>query len=88
MNDPALVRVADRLVLDRPQAEPLCGIISGLLETAVVEDQELGLSIFEEKLPVIGTFKSTSEQLSNARPVEAGTINQRRGWGCHVTISA
>jgi len=42
------MRIADRLVLDRAQAEPLRRIVRRLLEPAVVEGERLGLLVFQE----------------------------------------
>ncbi len=40
--------IADRVVLDRTQAEALRRVIGRLLEAAVVETEPLGLAIFKK----------------------------------------
>ena len=52
------MRIADRLVLDGAQAEPLRGVVGRLFQPAVVEHQHLGLAVFEEQLAVVGAFKA------------------------------
>ena len=55
------MRVADRVILDRAQAEPLAGVIGRLLEPAIVEHQRFGLGIFEEQLAVVGAGKPAGD---------------------------
>ena len=70
------VGVADRLVLDRAQAESLVGIVGRLLEAAVVEHQHLGLRVFEEQFAIVGAFESTIDQLADADGIEAGAVEE------------
>ena len=70
--------IADRLVLDRAQAETLRGVVGRLLEAAVVERQHFGLPVFEEKLAVVGAFEAAGEVAAGGVTVEAGAIEQRK----------
>ena len=51
------VGVADRLVLDGAQTEPLGGVVSRLFQPAVVEHQHFGLPVFEEQFAVVGALE-------------------------------
>ena len=73
------MRIADRLVLDGAQAEALVGVVGRLLEPAVVEDQHLGLGVFEIKLAVVGAFEAAGEMAARVLAVEAGAVEERRG---------
>ena len=55
------MRIAHRLVLDGPEAEPLVGVVGRLLEPPIVEDQHLGLGVFEIELAVIGAFEAAGQ---------------------------
>ena len=73
--------IADRLVLDRAQAETLRGVVGSLLEPAVVEHQRLGLAIFQEQFAVVGAFQPVRDGLSHRAAVEPGAIDQGgNGW--------
>ena len=72
------MRVADSFVLDRPQAETLCGVIGRLLQPAVVEDQILRLSVFEIEFAVVGAVEPARQDAAHLRPVEASPIDQGR----------
>ena len=71
--------VADRLVLDRAQAEALGGVVGRLLEPAVVERQHLGLAVFEEQFAVVGAFEAAGEVPAGGVAVEAGAVEERKG---------
>ena len=71
--------VADRFVLDRAQPEALVGIVGRLLEPSVVEQQHLGLGVFEVKLAVVGAFEAADEVPARIVPVETGTVEKRHG---------
>ena len=73
------VRVADRFVLDRAQAEALRGVVGRLLQAAVVEHQRFGLAVFEEQFAVVGAFEPAADQLPHLAAVEAGAVDQRSG---------
>ena len=48
------MRVADRVVLHRAKSKTLRGVISGLLQPAIVEHQRFGLGVFQKQLAVVG----------------------------------
>ena len=73
------MRVADRVVLDRAQAEPLRGVVGRLLEPAIVEHQRFGLAVFEEQFAVIGAGKPARHFMTHGVAVEIGAVEQR---GC------
>ena len=73
------MRIADRLVLDRAQAEPLVGVVGRLLEPPIVEDEHLGLGVFEKKLAVVGAFEAAGEMSACGLAIEPGAIEERRG---------
>ena len=68
--------IADRLVLDRAQAETLRGVVGRLLEAAVVEHQHLGLLVFEEQFAVVGAFEAAREVAAGGVAVEAGAVEE------------
>ena len=68
--------VANGLILDGAQAEALGGVVSRLLEAAVVEGQRLGLLVFEEQFAVVGAFQAAADQLADLALVEAGAVDQ------------
>ena len=73
------MRIADRLVLDGAQTEPLRGVVGRLLQPAVVEHQHFGLAVFEEQLAVVGAFEPAANDLGEPWTVETGAIDQRNG---------
>src|SRR3984957_319688 len=72
--------IADRLVLDGAQPKTLGRVVGRLLQPAVVERQNFGLAIFEKQLAVVGPIEAARDDFGQARPVEAGTIDE--GDGC------
>ena len=54
------MRIADRFVLHRAQAETLRGVVGRLFQPAVVEHQRFGLAVFEEQFAVVGAFKAAA----------------------------
>ena len=70
------VRIADRLVLDRAQAEALRGVVGRLLEPAIVEGQRLGLPVFQEQFAVVGAVQPAADRLADLVAVEAGAVDQ------------
>ena len=79
LGDVGGMRIAHRLVLDGAQAEALVGVVGRLLEPAVVEDEHLGLGVFEVELAVIGAFEAAGKMSARGLAVEAGAIEERRG---------
>src|SRR5262249_32584788 len=75
------MRIADRIGLHRAQPESLGGVIGRLLHAAIVENQRLGLAIFEEKLAVVGAFEAAGEVAAEPGAVEAGAVDERGGGG-------
>ena len=73
------VGIANRLILDRAQAKTLRGVVGRLLQPAVVEQQHLGLAVFEEKLAIVGAFEPAGEMPAGIVPVETGAVEQRQG---------
>ena len=71
--------IADRLVLDRAQPEALLGVVGRLLEPPVVEQQHLGLGVFEVQLAVVGAFEAADELSAGVVAVEAGAVEKRHG---------
>jgi hypothetical protein len=80
------MRIADRLVLDGAQPEPLVGVVGGLLEPAVVEHQHLGLGVFEIKLAVVGALEAADEVTADVDAVEAGAVDERFGGRGHGRV--
>jgi hypothetical protein len=81
--------IADRLVLHRAQAEPLRGVVGRLLEPSVIEQEHLGLAVFEKKLAVIGAFEPVREMAARAAAIEAGAVEEGgggRGHGHHPLL--
>ena len=70
------MRIADRLVLDRAQAEALRGVVGRLLQASIVEHQHLRLAVFEIKLAVVGAFEAMRDDLGDPGAVEAGAVDQ------------
>jgi hypothetical protein len=70
--------IAHRLVLDGAQPEALVGVVGRLLEPAIVENQHLGLGIFEIKLTVVRAFQTSGEVSAHVPAVEAGALEKRR----------
>ena len=77
------MRIADRVVLYRPQAETLAGIVGRLLQPSVVEHQGFGLAVFQKQLAVVGTGKTPRDLLADGIPVKLGAI-EKRGRGRHA----
>lgn len=73
------MRITHRLVLDGPEAEPLVGVVGRLLEPPIVEDEHLGLGIFEIELAIIGAFEAAGQVSARCLAIEAGAIEERRG---------
>ena len=71
--------VANCLILDGPQPKTLRGVVGGLLEAAVVEQQHLRLPVFEEEFAVIGAVEAASDDFGDLGLVEAGAVEQGRG---------
>src|SRR3984957_19848387 len=76
------MRIADRVVLYRAQAKPLAGIVSGLLQPAIVEHQRFGLGVFQEQLAVISAGKAAPDFMAHGVAVEIGAV-EKRGCGGH-----
>ncbi len=80
------MRVADRLVLDGAEPEPLRRIVGRLLQAAVVEHQHLGLAIFEKQLAIVGAVEAARNDLGEPRPVQPGAVDQGGGGMAHGGI--
>jgi hypothetical protein len=61
----------------------LVGIVGRLLEPPIVEDEHLGLGIFEIEFAVIGAFKAAGQVSTRCLAIEADTIEERRGLCGH-----
>ncbi len=59
--------IADRLVLHRPQAKALRGVVGRLFQAPVIEAEGLGLAVFEEEFAVIGAFQPAGNDGTDAR---------------------
>ena len=68
--------VADRVVLDRAQAEALRGVVGRLLQPAIVEHQRFGLAVFQEQLAVVGARKPARDLVAHLVAVEVGAVEQ------------
>ena len=73
------MRIADRVVLHRAQAETLRGVIGRLLQPAVVEHQRFGLAVFQEQLAVVGAPKAPRDLMAHGIAVEIGAVEQGGG---------
>jgi hypothetical protein len=78
------VGIADRLVLYGAEPKALRGVVGRLLQPAVVEDQHLGLAIFQEQFAVVGAVEAAGDDLGEARAVEPGAVDQRCGGRGHT----
>ena len=79
------MRVADRVVLDRAQAEALRGVVGRLLEPAIVEHQRFGLAVFEEQFAVVGAGKLARHFTTHDVAIQIGAV-EKRGCGIHLPI--
>ena len=70
------MRIADRLVLDRAQAEALRGVVGRLLEPAIVETERFGLAIFQEQFAVVGAFQPMRDGFADHCAVEPGAVEK------------
>ncbi len=77
------VRIADRFVLDRAQAETLRRVIGRLLESAIVEHERFGLLVFQEQFAVVGAVEPARQRLADRVAVEPGAVDQRGEGGVH-----
>jgi hypothetical protein len=68
------MRIADRVVLHRAQAEALRGVISCLFQAAIVEHQRLGLAIFQEQLAVVGARKPPRDLMAHGITIKVGAV--------------
>jgi hypothetical protein len=71
--------VAHGLVLDGAQPEALVGVVCCLLEPPIVENEHLGLGVFEIKLTVVRALQTAGELSARAVVVEAGAIEKGGG---------
>ncbi len=69
--------IADRIGFHRSEPKTLGGVVGSLLQAPVVEDQRLGLAIFEEKLAVVGAFEAAGEVALEPDSVEPGAVDER-----------
>jgi hypothetical protein len=69
--------VADGVGFHRSEPEALGGVVGRLLQAPVVEDECLGLAVFEEKLAVVGALETTVEVALEAHSVEPGAVDER-----------
>ena len=75
--------VADRLVLDGAQPEPLVRVVGRLLQPSVVEQEHLGLGIFEIELAVVGAFEAAGQlPRASLRSSPARSRSDRVDWSC------
>ena len=80
------VRVTDRFGLHGTQAKTLRGVISRLLEPAIIEGERFGLAIFQEQLAIVGAIQAMADQLAHFSAVEPGAVDQRRNGGVHSLL--
>jgi hypothetical protein len=71
--------VAHSLILDGAEPEALIRIVGCLLEPPVIENEQLGLRIFQIELAVVCAFEATGEVPLRGLPAEAGAVEKRTG---------
>ena len=81
------MRIADRVVLDRAQAEPLRGVVGRLLQPAIVEPQRFGLAIFQKQLAVVGAREPPRDLAADGIAVEIGAVEEGGCGGIGHQIS-
>src|SRR6266702_1145974 len=79
--------IADRLVLDRAQPETLRGVVGRLLQAPVVEEEHLGLAVFEKQLAVVRAFEAVGEVAAGIVAVETGALEEGDWRGGHAALS-
>src|SRR5439155_13599870 len=70
------MRIADRIVLHRAQAESLRSVVGGLLQPPIVKTQRFGLAIFQKQLAVVGPLKPPRDLASDGIAVEVGAVEK------------
>jgi len=71
--------IAHGLVLDGAESEALVGVVCCLLEPPIVENEHLGLGIFEIKLTIVRALQTAGELSARGLTVEAGAIEKGGG---------
>ena len=69
--------IADRIGLHGAKPEALGSVVGSLLQAPVIEDEGLGLAVFEEKLAVVGAFEAAGEVALEPDSVEPGAVDER-----------
>ena len=70
------MRVPDRIVLHRPQAKALRGVVGRPLQPPIVEHQRFGLPIFQEQLAIVGPRKPPRHLAADGIAVKIGAVEQ------------
>src|SRR6202000_3253184 len=70
LGDVGGMRIADRVVLDGAQPEPLRSVVGGLLQPPVVEYQDLRLAVLEVELAVIRALEAAGDDLVDVSTIE------------------
>src|SRR5205823_6155858 len=68
--------IADRIILHRAQAKPLAGVVSRLLQPAIVKTQRFGLAIFQKQLAIVGPLKPPRDFATDGITVEIGAVEK------------
>ena len=78
------MRVAMRLIGDRPQAEAACLVVAGAFQPPVVEHQHFGMPHFKEQFAVIGIDERIADDGLGAITVERRVVEENRIGGLKV----
>jgi hypothetical protein len=71
--------IANGILFDGAQPEPLIGIVGCLLEAPIIKDERLGLGIFKIKFAVIGPLNGVREMAARVAAVYSGALKERHG---------
>jgi hypothetical protein len=81
----AVGRAGDRAV-DRPESEPLAGVIARLTDAAVVQHQRLAALAFQEQFAIIGPGQGAAQHGQRPVAVQPGVEWGKGGGGVFGTM--
>ena len=79
--DVACMRIAMRLIGNRPQSESACLVIAGAFQTSVIEHQHFGMPHFKKQLTVICVDKRIAHDGLGAIKIERRVVEENRIGG-------
>jgi hypothetical protein len=81
------MRITDGVIFDGAEAKALRGVISGLLQPAIVEAKRLGLTVFEKQLAIVSPLQSAHQLAANldrGRDWRGRSGRWWLGWSCRL----